>query len=130
MDDLVIVVHQPHLLPSDSEWQAFVQWCKALLQEYPELKILVVSGEKPPTASQRSYYNKETPGERVRIAVLVTGRPILMVVKVFAWFVRNIEAFDSGDLPGALKYLGVIPTPAIKDTIRELLGPSATASSS
>lgn len=125
IDDLAIVVHQPHLQPSDADWQAYVHWCKALLETYPALKVLVVTGEKPPTAAQRSYYNKELPGDRIRIAVLVTGRPILLIVKVFAWFVRNIDAFDSQDLTGALNYLGVAPTPAIKDTIIELRGPSA-----
>ena len=130
IDDLLIVVHQPELLPSDTEWQSYVRWCKALLQQYPSLKVLVVAGEKPPTAAHRSLYNQEIPGDRVRIAVLVTGRPALLVVKVFAWFVRNIQAFDRQDLPGALKYLGVVSTPAIKDTILELLGaPKTTATS-
>jgi hypothetical protein len=129
IDDLLIVVHQRHLLPSDTDWQNYVHWCKALLEKYPSLKVLVVAGEKPPTASHRSYYNQEIPGDRVRIAVLITGRHVLVIVKVFAWFVRSIEAFDSKDLRGALKYLGVASTPAIDDTIRDLVSapPKTTA---
>jgi len=126
-DDLVVVVHQEELQPSDTDWEGYVGWCKELLEQHDTLKVLVVAGEKSPTAKQRSVYNQEVPGDRVRVAVLITGRHVLVIVKIFAWFVRNIEAFDKDELPAALRYLGVPPNPAIAGTIGEFRGAAAKA---
>jgi hypothetical protein len=126
-DDLVVVVHQEELQPSDTDWEGYVAWCKALLERHASLKVLVVAGEKSPTAKQRSVYNQEISGDRVRVAVLITGRHVLVIVKIFAWFVRNIEAFDKDELPAALRYLDVPSSPAIAATISEFRGRVAKA---
>ncbi len=130
LDEVVLVVHQEDLQPSDHDWEAYVAWCKGLLDRHGTLKVLVVAGEKSPTAKQRSFYNQEIPGDRVRVAVLITGRHVLVIVKVFAWFVRNIEAFDRKELPAALRYLGVEPSPAIEGTIAEFRAKTAKAMTS
>jgi len=129
-DDLVVVVHQEELPPSDTDWEGYVAWCKELLERHDSLKVLVVAGEKSPTAAQRSLYNREISGDRVRVAVLIAGRHVLVIVKVFAWFVRNIEAFDKDELPAALRYLGVPPNPAIAATIGEFRGARVNARTS
>jgi hypothetical protein len=130
IDDLVIVVHVPALAPSDAEWEAYVRWCTELLKKYDKLKVLVIAGEQPPTTKQRSLYNKEFSTNSVSIAVLIRNRATLVIVKVFAWFIKNIKAFDQNDLAGALKYLDVAPSAAITETIRRFgsaVGKSASA---
>jgi hypothetical protein len=129
-DDLVIVVHQENLEPSDHDWAGYVAWCKGLLQSHHTLKVLVVAGAKSPTSKQRSLYNQEIPGERVRIAVLITGRHVLVIVKIFAWFVGNIQAFDRNELQAALRYLRVEENPAIASTIAEFRDGTVKARSS
>jgi hypothetical protein len=120
VDDLLLVVHAEHLQPADDEWEKYVHWCKALLAKHGALKVLVVAGDKPPTSKQRSVYNQEIPGDKLRIAVLVTGRHVLLIVNIFSWFVRNIKGFDRHDLPAAARYLGIEVTPTIENSIREL----------
>jgi len=130
IEDLVIVVHAPDVAPSDDDWETYVRWCTALLRTYSQVKVLVISGNYAPTSKQRSYYNREIEPGRVTIAVMLRSRALLSVVKVFAWFVKNVSAFDQDDLAGALRYLGVAPSPEIRDTIRRLrtsFGTSATA---
>jgi hypothetical protein len=126
-DDLLIVVHQEALQPSDEDWEGYVAWCKLLLAQYRTLKVLVIAGDQSPTAKQRSLYNQEIAGESVRVAVLIAGRHVLVIVKIFAWFVRNIEAFDADELPAALRYLEAAPNPAIASTIMEFRGSPAKA---
>jgi hypothetical protein len=130
IDDLVIVVHVLALAPSDADWEAYVRWCTQLLKKYDKLKVLVIAGDQPPTAKQRSLYNKEFNANSVSIAVLIRNRATLAIVKVFAWFIKNIKAFDQNDLGGALKYLGVAPSTEISQTIRRFgsgAGKSASA---
>jgi hypothetical protein len=122
VDDVVLVVHREHLQPADDEWEKYVHWCKALLSKYGTLNVLVIAGDKPPTSKQRSVYNQEIPGDKLRIAVLVTARHVLLIVNIFGWFVRNIKGFDRNDLPAAARYLGIELTPAIENAIRELGG--------
>jgi hypothetical protein len=125
IDDLVIVVHDPQLAPDDAEWERYVKWCSGLLTRYPALKVLVLSGDKAPSAPQRSLYNREIAGERVHIAVLMTNRAVIMIVKIFAWFVGNIRAFEKDDLAGACAYLGIKPSDEIRKALSELRGNSA-----
>ena len=130
IDDLVIVVHVVALAPSDADWEAYVRWCTQLLKHYDRLKVLVLAGDHPPTAKQRSLYNKEFGANSVSIAVLIRHRATLAIVKVFAWFIKNIRAFDQHDLAGALKYLGVASSADITETIRRFgsnFGKSASA---
>lgn len=116
--DVVVVVHRNNLPPSDADWEGYVAWCKALLRERGALKVLVFTNQHGPSAKQRSFYNKEITGDSVRIAVLIAGRHLVAIVKVFSWFIK-INAFEKHDLAGALKFLGAAPNPAILDTAEE-----------
>jgi hypothetical protein len=127
VDDVVLVVHKQPLHPADDEWEKYVHWCKALLSKYGTLNVLVIAGDKPPTSKQRSVYNQEIPGDKLRIAVLVTARHVLLIVNIFGWFVRNIKGFDRHDLPAAARYLEIEVTPAIENAILELGGSAAGA---
>jgi hypothetical protein len=129
IEDLVIVVHVPTVAPSDADWEAYLRWAAQLLKKYDKLKVLVVAGDHPPTAKQRSLYNKEFGAQSMSIAVLIRQRATLAIVKVFAWFVKNIRAFDQNDVAGALDYLGVAPSSEITETIRKL-GASGSKSAS
>jgi hypothetical protein len=118
IDDLVIFVHQKDVPPSDEEWERHLKWYVGLLKTYKRLKVLVVSGDHAPTSKQRSLLNREISPDSLRIAVLASNAATLMAIKVVAWFVSNIAAFEKNDLKGALHYLDVAPSPAIGDTIR------------
>jgi hypothetical protein len=130
LNELSIVVHERDLQPSDADWESYVGWCKPLLDRYELLKVLVVAGKRSPTAKQRDLYTGEIPGERVRAAVLIDDPHGLVIVKSFAWFVRNIEAFDQDELPAALRYLGVSSDPAVARTIAEFRGTGTSARTS
>lgn len=128
--DLVICVHVPELAPSEQEWEAFVGWTSRLVKKYGTLKILVIAGDQPPTSKQRSLFNKEFSANSVRIAVLIRSRAMLGIVKIFAWFIKDIAAFDRHDLAGALSYLGVAPSDEINQAMRRcgfIIGKSASA---
>jgi hypothetical protein len=121
LDDLVVVVHRNNLPPTDADWDSYVAWCKAHIAAQGRLKVLVYSNPHPPNAKQRSAYNKEISGDSVRVAVLLTGRHLVAIVKVFSWFIK-INAFEQNDIAGALKFLEVPSSPAITDTIAEFSG--------
>jgi hypothetical protein len=122
LDDVVVVVHRNNLAPTDADWDGYVAWCKAQINAHGKLKVLVYSNQHAPSAKQRSAYNKEIVGDSVRVAVLLTGRHLVAIVKVFSWFIK-INAFEQNDLVGALKFLEVPSDPAITDTIAEFAGP-------
>ena len=124
--ELVVVVHRENFPPSDADWEGYVAWCKALLRERGTLKVLVFTNQHGPSARQRSVYNKEIASDAVRVAVLMAGRHLVAIVKVFSWFIK-INAFEKHDLAGALKYLDVEPSSAITETVAEFAGASKAA---
>jgi hypothetical protein len=120
LDELVIVVHNPTLEPSDHEWENYVAWSKRILAQHGKLRVLVLAGAKAPTSKQRSHYNQEIAGDGVRIAILLTDKRLLAVVKVFSWFLRNVKPFETHDVAGAAAYLEVAHAEAIDVALAEL----------
>ncbi len=120
LDDLLILVHDVRLAPSDAEWERYIKWCTELLKSHRELKVLVIAGDVPPSSKQRSLYNKEIGQENVRLAIVVRSPAVLAVVKVFSWFVKHIKPFSENDIESALAYLGVTPSREIREAIEQL----------
>jgi hypothetical protein len=84
IDDLVIVVHEMNVAPSDTEWERYVSWCTLSSKAFRPIKLLVIAGNQAPTSKQRSLYN-EIGAESVRrrgdaIARAACGRESLFLV--------------------------------------------------
>jgi hypothetical protein len=91
--------------PTDPEWEQYAQFFAANL----DMRVLVFSKGGAPSAAQRARLKREADkfGKRVLTAVMTDSQLARGVVIALAWFVKDISAFPTKDIVGALKFLQI-----------------------
>ena len=110
---LMLVVHPPGVEPSDEDWREYIELSKEALAEEGALRVLVIAGTKPPNSRQRSLYNGELPGDKIRIALVGAPTHMMPILVVFTWFSVGTKAFKRDELRQALDFLEVAHEPRL-----------------
>lgn len=91
--------------PADSEWDQYVQWFGPNI----DTRVLVYSKGGAPTAAQRDKLKRvvDKHGKRVVTAVMTDSQIARGVMTALKWFLKDMSAFPTKDLEGALKFLEI-----------------------
>lgn len=91
--------------PTDPEWEQYAQFFANNI----DTRLLVFSKGGAPSAAQRARIKRENDkhGKRVLTAVMTDSQLARGVVTAIQWFVKDISAFPTRDIEGALKFLGI-----------------------
>ena len=103
--DLLLTVHGA-TPPTDEEWRVYLEFCRTLIGK--ATRNLVVTSGAGPNGQQRSKLIKEFPEfTPIPVAVVSDSSTTRGIVTALHWFGKNIRAFRSSNLTGALEYLGL-----------------------
>lgn len=118
--DVLLVVHAKTDI-DPGEWRTFCTLAGKARKARGSLRTLVISeGGAAPNAAQRAFYKEEVGSTDNRVAVLTDSVAARTVLTAMSWFNSEMKPFAPTDVPGALRYLEVRETTALRDAIAEL----------
>ncbi len=97
--------------PSETEWNAYLQFLQVQLGIAKTTRILVLAEEAPPTAVQRKKLNEITSAYAgaARVAVVTSSAFVRGAVTASSWFDKRYKAFSPQHLDDAMTWLEVPP---------------------
>jgi hypothetical protein len=132
----VMVVLNARVLPSDAEWEAYVEDFSAAFQkksaDASRVYALAVSDGVAPTARQRERLAAMVGDRPVRWVLLSTSRFARGVATALSWIKPDFKAYAPADFSRGARFLGIPETEhrSLLGRIRELdraVGLSAVA---
>jgi hypothetical protein len=121
--DVIVLVHGAHN-PSDSDWNAYIEYGRAaLFGSKPPIGLLVTTFGGSPNASQRRAVLAAVGSKIVPACVCTDSVVARGVITAFSWITTSgMHALPLNDLDAALRLLKVPDQqhPAIKATIQRL----------
>jgi hypothetical protein len=118
----VVFVSPPGRDIADPDWSRYVSWVRSIVDARGEVGILVAGKGRPPSSAQRSLFSREIAADRIRLAVLVSDRALLPILRVAAWLVRSARPFGPQEIEPALVFLNEPEVEAVRQAIHELGG--------
>ena len=104
VERVLVLVHDAEC-PGDEEWFSYVQEIKR--QGAFLLPQVVLTQGGRPNSVQRKLLTDVLGGRGMKVAVLSDHTMVRGVITAIGWFNRDIRAFESQDLAGAIAYLGL-----------------------
>lgn len=106
----MIVLRENNQTPTDDDWDAFLRVLAANRENFPSLKILVVTDGGGPNAAQRKRLQAALGGRPVRVAVVTDATIVSFIVSSIALLNHEIRSFSRNQLSAAYAHLNLSPS--------------------
>jgi hypothetical protein len=103
----MILLRENRHTPTNSDWDDFMRLLVENRENFPRLKILVVTDGGGPNADQRKRLEKALAGRPVRVAVVTDSTKVRFIVSSIALLNREIKTFSMNEMKDAHAHLSL-----------------------